>query len=57
MNRAEDMDLHCRARYGKEIQAAEIRDPGRTTLVCEDAGRLVMVRKLGAGSVSGSTSA
>jgi ribosomal protein S18 acetylase RimI-like enzyme len=41
MNRAEDIDLHCRTHYGKEMQAAEIRDPDRTTLVCEMDERLV----------------
>jgi diamine N-acetyltransferase len=41
VNRAEDMDLHCRTHYRKEIQAAEIRDPDRTTLMCEVDGRLV----------------
>ena len=40
-NAAEDMDLHCRNSYGESIQAAEIRDPARTTLVCEAWGELV----------------
>ena len=34
------MDLHCRTHYGEEIQAAEISDPDRVTLVCETDGRL-----------------
>ncbi len=41
MNTAEDMDRYCRTHFGKEIQAAEIRDAGRTTLVCEVDGRLI----------------
>ena len=35
MNTAEDMDRHCRQSYGASIQAAEIADPARVTLVCE----------------------
>jgi hypothetical protein len=33
-NSAQDMELHCRSSYGESIQAAEIGDPARTTLVC-----------------------
>jgi ribosomal protein S18 acetylase RimI-like enzyme len=40
-NNAEDMDLHCRKSYGESIQAAEIRDPNRATLVCDSGERLV----------------
>ena len=40
-NRAEDMDAHCRKHYGEGIQAAEIGDPDRTTLVCEQGNELV----------------
>jgi len=41
-NRAEDMDAHCRKHYGREIQAAEIRDPDRVTFLCHAGdGRLV----------------
>src|SRR5262245_47463725 len=40
-NRPEDMDQHCRSSYGQEIQAVEIRDPNRETLVCESDGRLI----------------
>lgn len=40
-NSAEDMDAHCRKSYGAGIQLAEIRDSGRTTLVCDRGGRLV----------------
>ncbi len=45
-NRAEDMDLHCRASYAEPIQAAEIADPAMTTLVCEHEGRLIGVVQL-----------
>jgi ribosomal protein S18 acetylase RimI-like enzyme len=40
-NTAEDMDLHCRTHYGEAIQAAEIGDPGRVTLLCQEGDRLV----------------
>jgi ribosomal protein S18 acetylase RimI-like enzyme len=40
-NTRHDMDLHCRATYGEAIQAAEISDPDRTTLLCEEDGRLI----------------
>ncbi len=38
MNTAEDMDRHCRQSYGEAIQAAEIADRGKLTLVCEEPG-------------------
>lgn len=41
LNRAGDMDLHCRETYGAGIQAAEIRDPDRVTLLCHEGERLV----------------
>ncbi len=40
MNTPADMDLHCRSAYGDAIQAAEIADPDRVTLVSEQGGRL-----------------
>lgn len=40
-NRAADIDAHCRKSFGESIQAAEIRDPGRTTLLACDRDRLV----------------
>lgn len=40
-NSDEDMDRHCRTSYGEAIQAAEIADPKRLTLLGEDDGRLV----------------
>lgn len=39
-NTPEDMDLHCRDHYGEAIQAAEIADPGRLTLLGADGERL-----------------
>jgi ribosomal protein S18 acetylase RimI-like enzyme len=41
VNSPEDMDLHCRTRYSEAIQAKEIADRDRVTLLCEDGGRLV----------------
>lgn len=40
-NTPEHMDLHCRTHYREDVQAAEIRDPDRITLVCEIDGGLV----------------
>jgi diamine N-acetyltransferase len=40
-NLADDIDMHCRNSYGEVIQAGEIRDPGRTTLLCHDGDRLI----------------
>lgn len=40
-NSDEDMDLHCRTRYGVSIQAAEIASTTMLTLLGEDDGRLV----------------
>jgi diamine N-acetyltransferase len=40
MNTPEDMDLHCRASYSEAIQAEEIADPNRVTLLCGYGGRL-----------------
>lgn len=41
VNAAEDMDLQCQASYGEDIQAAEITNPDRITLLSEDGGRLI----------------
>lgn len=41
LNSAEDMDLHCRKTYGAAIQAGEIREPDRVTLLCHEGDRLV----------------
>jgi ribosomal protein S18 acetylase RimI-like enzyme len=46
MNRAEDIDVHCRNSYGNSIQATEIRDPGRTTLVCHVRDGLIAYGQL-----------
>lgn len=40
LNRAGDMEAHCRNTYGPDLQAAEIADPGRTTLLCHVGDRL-----------------
>lgn len=45
-NSAEDIDAHCRKSYGRDIQAAEIADASRTTLVCEADGGLVAYGQL-----------
>ena len=41
VNTPEDMMLHCRTSYGEAIQAGEIADPSRVTLLCEHGERLV----------------
>jgi ribosomal protein S18 acetylase RimI-like enzyme len=41
MNAPGDMDRHCRDSFGERIQAAEIADPGRETLVVEHDRRLI----------------
>jgi ribosomal protein S18 acetylase RimI-like enzyme len=46
VNRAEDIDLHCRNSYRESIQAAEIRDPNRTTLVCHVGDSLIAYGQL-----------
>jgi ribosomal protein S18 acetylase RimI-like enzyme len=46
INRAEDMDVHCRNSYGDSIQAAEIRDADRTTLVCHVRDSLIAYGQL-----------
>lgn len=39
-NSDEDMRIHCARTYGEAIQAAEIADPRRTTLVADAGGTL-----------------
>lgn len=46
VNRAEDIDLHCRNSYRESIQAAEIRDPNCTTLVCHARDSLIAFGQL-----------
>jgi diamine N-acetyltransferase len=41
MNTAEQMDLHCRIRYGEKIQSAEISNTEMITLLSECSGRLI----------------
>lgn len=50
VNRAEDIELHCRNSYGESIQAAEIRDPDRATLVCHVGPNLIGYGQLRWGS-------
>lgn len=50
LNRAEDIDLHCRNSYRESIQAAEIRDSNRTTLVCHVRDSLIAYGQLRWGS-------
>lgn len=40
-NTKEDMELHCRNSYGKEIQKAEILDGTKITIVCELDGKII----------------
>jgi diamine N-acetyltransferase len=40
-NSAENMRVHCARNYGAALQAAEIADPGRTTIVADADGALV----------------
>jgi ribosomal protein S18 acetylase RimI-like enzyme len=49
MNRAGDIDTHCRNHFAESIQAGEIADPDRTTLVCEDGGQLIAFGQLRTG--------
>ncbi len=39
-NNPVDMEIHCRARFGKDIQAREIADPGWATLLAEAGDEL-----------------
>jgi diamine N-acetyltransferase len=50
VNRAEDIDLHCRNSYRESIQAAEIRDANRTILVCQVADSLIAYAQLRRGN-------
>ena len=52
-NTPEDMDRHCRTHYGPAIQAEEIADPNRVTLLCEQGGRLVGFAQLRWGKAPG----
>lgn len=40
-NSAENMDRHCRSSYGEAIQAAEISDPNKVTLLSEEGTTLI----------------
>jgi ribosomal protein S18 acetylase RimI-like enzyme len=50
MNAAADMDLHCLRNYGEALQAREIGDPGRVTLVAEHDGALSAFAQLRRGA-------
>ena len=50
-NAPQDMDLHCRTHYGEALQAQEITDPNRVTLLCEHDGRMVGFAQLRWGEV------
>lgn len=41
LNTSEHMELHCRTSYGERIQGAEISNPGRVSLLCEDGDELI----------------
>jgi ribosomal protein S18 acetylase RimI-like enzyme len=45
-NTSEDMNAHCRASYGEEIQAREISDPSYVTIVAEIDEHLVAYAQL-----------
>lgn len=49
-NTGPNMALHCARTYGAAIQAAEIADPARTTMVADDRGALVGYAQLRHGS-------
>lgn len=55
-NTDENMALHCRQSYGENIQAAEIADPNRSTLLCKDRGVLMAYAQLRWGSAPGCVS-
>ena len=54
VNTPADMALHCAQSYGEPIQSAEIADPDRVTLVCEQDGRLLGYAQLRWGPAPGS---
>ncbi len=41
MNTASNMNAHCARSYSEAIQSAEISDPDRMTLLCENQGKLI----------------
>ncbi|HEU4951414.1 MAG TPA: GNAT family N-acetyltransferase [Holophagaceae bacterium] len=45
-NRPEDMDLHCLRCYGEALQATELSDPDRVTLLCEADGGIIAYAQL-----------
>jgi ribosomal protein S18 acetylase RimI-like enzyme len=53
VNSPDDMALHCRTSYSETIQAGEIADPDKVTLLCEQDGRLVAFAQLRWGPAPG----
>jgi GNAT superfamily N-acetyltransferase len=47
-----NMALHCARTYGASIQAAEIADPARVTVVADDGGTLVAYAQLRVGNTT-----
>lgn len=45
-NTHDDMERHCRSSYGEAIQAEEIADPQRLTLLCVENERLIAFAQL-----------
>lgn len=45
-NTVEDMNLHCRSKYGEAIQLAEIADPAIVTLLLERDAKLLAYAQL-----------
>lgn len=52
-NTSADMDMYCVAAFGREIQAREIADPERDTLLAELGGELCGYAQLRPGPVPG----
>lgn len=48
-NTPDDMDAYCAGAFGEDLQCAEIEDPALSTLLAEDASRLVGYVQFGAG--------
>lgn len=48
-NTPDDMEAYCAGAFGEALQRAEIEDPALSTVLAEDAGRLVGYVQFGAG--------
>jgi diamine N-acetyltransferase len=53
VNTPEDMELHCRTRFSAAVQADEIDDPDRVTLLCEQGDQLIGFAQLRWGKAPG----